>query len=148
MKQFILLDCAGISPGSMYYPAFSCNLLSMASYIRENTDWEVKVIIPRMDVGFPLDEQGFKCIEDRVVKVIQQKVGNGEKTVFGFSITCTENIVYALPLAKRLKETFDAPILYGGFGPTVAHRMVCEDYHDIVDAVIVGIGEYLSLIHI
>lgn len=144
-KQFILLDCNGISPGGIFFPALSCNLLSMASYIRENTDWDVRIITPLMDFGCPLDEEGLKCIEDRVVKAVRHDFGGGDRIVFGFSITGNEDIVYALPLAKKLKEAFDASILYGGFGPTMVHRTVCEDYSEIVDAVIVGKGEHVCV---
>lgn len=144
-KQFILLDCAGISPGGMHFPAFSINLLSMASYICENTDWEVKIIMPVMDFGCPLDDQGLECIEDRVVAAAQQDIREVDRIVFGFSIACTEDIIYALPLAQKLKEAFNTSVLYGGFAPTMAYKTICEDYSYIVDAVIVGIGEHVCV---
>lgn len=145
MKQFIIVDCASISPYNMYFLAFSYNLLSMASYILENTEWEVKIIVPRMDFGCPLDEEGTKYIEDQVVRAVQQKTGEGDRIVFGFSITGNDGIVYALPLAEKLKKLFDAPILYGGFGPTISHRTICEDYSEVVDAVVVGAGEQICV---
>jgi pyruvate-formate lyase-activating enzyme len=141
MKHFIIIDCGGIAPGSMYFTSFSYSLLSMGSYLQENTGWNVRVLIPRMDFGFPVDMEGSEYIEEQIIASVQEQRGLEEKIVFGFSITSNEDIVYALPLAKKIKYAFDAPVLFGGFGPTIAHRIICEDYSQIVDAVIVGPGE-------
>jgi len=93
-----------------------------------------------MRYGIPLDEAGAAKVQAALQADLDAALVPGQ-TIVGFSCTASADIVFALPLARWIKERYGCPILLGGYAPSTCYELLLRHYGPWIDGVVVGAGE-------
>jgi len=104
-------------------------------------DVQTHVVDMKMAYGIPLDTAG----EDKVIAAftadLDRWVEPG-RTVIGFSCTSTADIIFALPLARLIKERYGCYVVMGGYAPSTCYDLLMRHYAAWLDGIVLGAGEY------
>lgn len=99
-----------------------------------------------LTVGTVLDESNYdvQIINAAVEKDYEERLIDACKHALLVGITCyTSEVMSAISITDFIKESFNIPVVYGGWHPTLFPVQTCEDRN--VDFVVVGEGDYTML---
>lgn len=116
------------------------HIVRLAHYIRCTNKVDVRIIDAQVQFGIPLTAAGVELHTSLAVGNILSNCD--DRTVLGISATSAQDIVSVLPIIQRVKREASIPIVIGGSGGGLAYRTLLAKYSGLIDAVVVGPGEY------
>ncbi len=95
---------------------------------------QTRVVDMKMAYGIPLDTAG----EDKVIAAFTADLDRWiepQRTVIGFSCTSTADIIFALPLARLIKERYGCYVVMGGYAPSTCYDLLMRHYATWLDGI-------------
>ena len=138
-----------IVPPGRFREALGCTTLPVAvarmcNWLqRERPEVECHIIDGHMSFGQPVNEEGERKVQARVLEALDELID--DHTLVGFSTFANRDIVHALPLARAIKDRYEAPIVLGGYAASTCPELVAVSYADLFDGVVAGAGEQAAV---